>query len=509
MKKLKYSILFVMVLLVQQGLMAMPVEIKGYITNDFGTPLINYPVNIHTGNNGFIAELFTDSIGYFEYDYNSMPGNDNSILVTTWSMCMGNFTPYYEEIAPMSGTVWVNFQICSPMPMPSLCIADFFPAKHSGSSNVQFYNTSHGNNFENEWDFGDGQSSNQFEPMHHYDQIGVYLVTLHISGSNNCSDDYNQLVYVGEWNGVFTNVLGNTGNLSETNGYVFQVNPFTQEISIALFTSTQSNLYLTLSLFYDNYILVEPIIDYTGYYFPHYFPTYYGDVLQWQDATSYNLFNQPFQIDVDLKSYDQPVFGNGKIQGTVIRNDDYIPQFKGLEDNGISSSVISGDSIRIPLNLFLVNDNNEVISYVPKNYFTGDDGYFSFDDIPYGNYKIRTEMFGRQALEFPVSVDETQAVSDFYFIDIQNNNILLGTETPVNQGDIKLFPNPCVDHFQILDLDAGEKKITISNMQGHILLEEKLIDRDVEISCDSYAAGIYLVSVTTSQKQYISTLLIK
>jgi len=32
------------------------------------------------------------------------------------------------------------------------------------------------------WDFGDGETSTEFEPTHHYNQAGVYTVTLQASG---------------------------------------------------------------------------------------------------------------------------------------------------------------------------------------------------------------------------------------------------------------------------------------------------------------------------------------
>jgi PKD repeat protein len=47
---------------------------------------------------------------------------------------------------------------------------------------VSFQDLSLGNINIWEWDFGDGNSSRERNPVHQYQQAGLYTVTLHISG---------------------------------------------------------------------------------------------------------------------------------------------------------------------------------------------------------------------------------------------------------------------------------------------------------------------------------------
>lgn len=46
------------------------------------------------------------------------------------------------------------------------------------------------------WDFGDGTTTNAFEPTHSYSQTGYYKVTLTVTNSCNCSSTYSREIYI-------------------------------------------------------------------------------------------------------------------------------------------------------------------------------------------------------------------------------------------------------------------------------------------------------------------------
>jgi len=48
------------------------------------------------------------------------------------------------------------------------------------------------------WDFGDGETSTEEEPIHYYDAPGTYTVTLISYSANGCTDTLQQDVYIGE-----------------------------------------------------------------------------------------------------------------------------------------------------------------------------------------------------------------------------------------------------------------------------------------------------------------------
>ena len=61
---------------------------------------------------------------------------------------------------------------------------------------VNFSSYSTGPNLTYHWDFGDGSTSNQFNPAHQYAADGIYTVKLFITDSYGCSDSMTRLSYI-------------------------------------------------------------------------------------------------------------------------------------------------------------------------------------------------------------------------------------------------------------------------------------------------------------------------
>ena len=69
-----------------------------------------------------------------------------------------------------------------------------------------------------EWDFDDGNTSNEQNPAHDYEGPGEYGVTLTVSTSAGCSDDTTMILPVEEFF-IITNVL--TPNGDDYNDYIW------------------------------------------------------------------------------------------------------------------------------------------------------------------------------------------------------------------------------------------------------------------------------------------------
>jgi PKD repeat protein len=127
---------------------------------------------------------------------------------TTWNPSTGAVQVAHRYNAP--GTYVVCLTItdsssCTSTYCDSVVISgssgcqSFFT--HNASSavgnRVFFYGSptpSFGNSFS--WDFGDGNTDNTRNPIHHYQNAGTYIVCLTISNSNGCTDTYCDSVYV-------------------------------------------------------------------------------------------------------------------------------------------------------------------------------------------------------------------------------------------------------------------------------------------------------------------------
>ncbi len=92
--------------------------------------------------------------------------------------------------------VWVGDNIC----WPEDCQAFFwYEQDYSDSTNtVHFFDESWGDVFSWEWEFGDGTTSSEPNPVHSYAEAGVYVVTLTIMGEEDCMSTFVMEVHIGE-----------------------------------------------------------------------------------------------------------------------------------------------------------------------------------------------------------------------------------------------------------------------------------------------------------------------
>ena len=65
------------------------------------------------------------------------------------------------------------------------------------STILQFEDRSYGNITEWHWDFDDGTTSTEQNPIHEFPELGEYLVCLNISSPDGCSDTYCELINLG------------------------------------------------------------------------------------------------------------------------------------------------------------------------------------------------------------------------------------------------------------------------------------------------------------------------
>lgn len=108
------------------------------------------------------------------------------------------------------------------------CHAVFLPIIIPDSSQVYFLNFSSQDVVETHWDFGDGATSDQLMPIHHYNDSGSYTVTLTVVTENGCTNSYSATI----------NISG--ANFTATPSYEFRTTTNTDEparirLSIKLF----------------------------------------------------------------------------------------------------------------------------------------------------------------------------------------------------------------------------------------------------------------------------------
>ncbi len=166
-------------------------------------PVANQAVNIlvdSTGNSFFYQNtVYTNPNGFF-IDTINLPPNVGMafITVSTFDQCMNEYQ--YLTATWAAGTMPppFDFFICQNFP-PGRQAMFFWDYNPSNPYSLQFFDMSVGSYTQRLWDFGDGNTSTEDNPVHVYSEAGLYEVCLSISDdSNTCSNTACEYVQVGQ-----------------------------------------------------------------------------------------------------------------------------------------------------------------------------------------------------------------------------------------------------------------------------------------------------------------------
>lgn len=211
-------------------------------------------------------------------------------------------------------------------------------------------------------------------------------------------------------------------------------------------------------------------------------PTYYGDVYHWEDSPSLELQNNQYNIDIQLIQLASSTPGTRRISGRVMRGD---------KDN-ISSSDIQ---------LLLLNSLNECILLD----YTDEQGYFSFNELSNGTYKLLCEIPGKKMELLTYVIDDQNPYEDGIRLIIENDEIVMGLEEALPPGISffsEIYPNPCHSRAYI-DINLNEDHnimIWINSISGHTIYKQEysLLRGKSRLGLETAGlnAGIYFISFT-------------
>ncbi len=185
--------------------------VSGYVfdlSNNYPDPVAGQTVTIVIDStiSGFSYQndVITDTTGYY-IDIISLPANTNQGMVSeiTFDSCLGINVEQTQMFFPGPGgiiNVTADFWLCDNT-LPG-CEAFFFYYPLDSNAfftlTYQFVDVSFGNPTQWTWDFGDGTSSTEQNPVHTFPEDGYYMVCLTImDDSGTCQDTYCEDVYAG------------------------------------------------------------------------------------------------------------------------------------------------------------------------------------------------------------------------------------------------------------------------------------------------------------------------
>ena len=341
------------------------------------------------------------------------------------------------------------------------------------------------------WDFGDGAGPAFGQTVTHvYPGTGNFSVTLTAVDSSGCSSTYIETISL--YDSINTHqVYGQVfaGNFPLTSGLamIFSLDStanYSPYVNVAAIDSA-GTYYFTMVPDGNYYIFAIPILP-AGY-----LPTYYGNTLDWQNATIVNLGQAANPYNINLLVAYNSSGGSGTINGQV-----NMGQVKSTFLDKVTM-LLMNDQLQ-PINFFKVNS-------------TGD---FTFPTLSYGTYYLKAEIPGVTSDVVMVVISDANPVANVT-MTFSGNKILGIDETNQSLSAGILYPNPVSDvvNLSLKTNQATTVQVDIFNMEGQAVVHsEKSLgtgESVITIPVSGLAKGIYTFRVHSDQGINIIRKLVK
>jgi hypothetical protein len=215
-------------------------------------------------------------------------------------------------------------------------------------------------------------------------------------------------------------------------------------------------------------------------YYGDYLPTYYSDVLHWEDATIIDLIHSTDDAHINLVAAINAPQGPGSISGSI--------------ENGNRSA-------EIPIILRTTDQGTVVMTY------SSADGSFSFSDLAYGTYEIFAEIPGKSIIPQSIVLDEVHPSAEgIDMMILESEIIFLGiAESEVFETIPFIYPNPVNDRINItINLKKPSLvRFDIIDPVGRIVSSEShnIIDlKNILIDVKSLPQGVYLLKLEADRE---------
>lgn len=332
------------------------------------------------------------------------------------------------------------------------------------------------------WTFGDGSSGSGQNVAHQYAAPGIYTVTLHTvtQDSNQCEWTRTQNIQVGDSNNI-RQVYGQVfkGNFPMNAGMVMIFGLDTIPGAMPFFANDivdSSGVYMFPYVPEGDYIIWAMPFDSVG----GYLPTYYGNVLWWEDATVIHLGQPVNPYNISLIQATNMAAGNGGINGQV-------------NTSGLKSAQV--DQIAMILN----NEQGQQVGFrkVKAN------GKFDFSGMAYGTYYLKPELPGTGSQTVKVVLSAAQPTAQVV-MTLSGSNILGVSENGM-VDEFRAYPLPVKDVLNLSIRLTSESTVTteIFNFSGQVVYgainQLSKGSNQLKLDVSALTSGLYVLRMTSSE----------
>ncbi len=290
----------------------------GQITNNQnGGPITDQEINIYSDSiytKGFSYHktVYSDDKGFF-YDTLKTDLKKGALIVSTLDYLDIDYdtTVYFRFNWNETNILFANFKL--PLPDPILGHqANFDFIENPFNTNAlefQFTDITNSTNVVfREWDFGDGNSSNEISPIHTYSEPGIYRVSLYVvilgsEGNTLFESSIEKIISVKFDNYFHLGGHVKAGYFPIDTGivYLYKVNnEFIEPIDTAVFNEQYGHYYFYQLL--EGEYFVKADIPASSSAYDTFFPTYYSDEFFWTEADTifHNITNLTMTLNYSL-----------------------------------------------------------------------------------------------------------------------------------------------------------------------------------------------------------------
>jgi PKD repeat protein len=385
------------------------------------------------------------------------------------------------------------------------CHANFIAVPDSGVNKpnlFHFYDSSTGEPDAWLWDFGDGSTSALPNPDHKFDDFGNYEVSLSITTQNPWGDDctdtkilqfsspeyyhFGGLVYAGDY--PINNPVHN-GDTAQVFVYRHLVNSV---------CPIDTNQFTNLGYFYFLYLLpgdylIKVQLSKGSTNASSYFPSYYGNNLNWQDASMLQLIDScQYHANINLVGMNETENGIGGITGSVVHH--------------IEKFYSGAPAQNIEILLFDAEAN-------PVKYcYSNENGDFEFSDLSLGTYILQAESTGMFTEAVSITLSESSPTANGLQLDLYNTDITATNLIPYNSTQMSISPNPVKDEFYLNIRLSRDKNIrlTILGVAGNKIWTDleaiRAGDNIFPVKSGNLSKGIYFLRIISDDGSINETL---
>lgn len=405
----------------------------------------------------------------------AQPGMYNTCLIVS-----NPATQCYDTVC---NEVWVNVIIIG--------CENYFTAQNNGLTVTFDGYMLNGDTASYTWIFGDGSVATGNTVTHTYSAMGSYSVLLTTLNAEGCSYTSSQVIQVAD--SIYLQTIQGhvmAGTMYPDQGIVLLLplnTIWNYGAQVSLIDSMGS--YQFAGVGPGSYHVLAIPYSVSGDTMA-FLPTYYGDVIFWEQASVVTLGTAAATYDIQLVSCNGILPGLGLINGSITAN--------GLKAG------MSG------VNILLLDEQNQPLVFDRSDA----SGVFDFSSLAFGTYTIWAELHGVNTVPVTFTLSDENPTATIN-LKLSGNSVTgIGDAGNLVRSVSQVYPNPVYENARIdvVTVSPVMLDVALFNTMGQLVSRHSLQingTQQIELLTGALPAGIYHVLITGDDGSVLQRKLVK